>query len=89
MQYDQFKDLIDLDKSYAVIQNPHAKSKAVYPGQKEALPAVGTWTTSLRELFSAVTAYVAVTIRTGDTSNTGKGDVTAVEGIGGAKKVES
>ena len=88
MDFDQFKEFIDIDKSYAVIQNPHAKTKAVYKNQTEAKTAVGTWTTSLRELFSGVSTYTAVTIRTGDTSNTGKGDVKAVEGIGGAKEVK-
>ena len=79
----KLKDLIDIDKSYAVIQNPHAMNKAVYAGQKEAQRNIGTWTTSLRELFAGVTGYGAVIIKDGDHSATGTANVKATNGIGG------
>ena len=80
----KMKELIDVDKSYAVIQNPHATNKAVYAGQTEAQRNVGAWTTSLRELFAGVTAYGAVIIKNGDHSATGQGDLKPTNGIGGA-----
>ena len=88
LDYQKLKDLIDIDKSYAVIQNPHAQSKAIYPGQTEAQSSVGTWTTSLRELFAGTTGYTAVIIKNGNHDNTGTEDIKAVDGIGGAQKVE-
>lgn len=83
LNMEKLRSIVDFDKSYAVIQNPHAQTKAVYSGDKEPLPVQGTWTTSLHELFAGITGFTAVLVKPGDNCETGTVDVKAVDGIGG------
>ena len=80
---EKLKEIVDLDKSYVVIINPHARSKAHYFGQEEDRAGSGAWTTSLRELFVGTDTCQVIILRGGDNSATGTADVTASDGIGG------
>ena len=84
LDFNKLRSTVDVDKSYVVIQNPHATGKAIYPGQKEARKATGSWTTSFRELFAGTTGYTAVIIKGKTHSQTGTEDVMTLEGVGGA-----
>ena len=84
------RELVDLDKSTAIIQNPHAMSKAVYPGEKESRTATGTWTTTLRDLLANVGDFTAVTVRNHRHDGDANGvEVTAVDGPEGEKSVDT
>ena len=58
----KLKDIVDIDATTVVIQNPHGQTKAVYPGQKEDRKASGTWETSLRELLANTSQFMAVMV---------------------------
>ena len=85
LDFAKLKEILDLDKTTVVIQNPHGETKAVYAGQVESQEAVGTWKTTLRELLASVTDFTAVIVKNQDKSRMGKADVKAVDTGAGMK----
>ena len=86
---EKLKELVDLDKSTAIIQNPHAATKAVYPGEKEEHKAYGTWITSLRDLLAHSGVFTAVIVNNHRHENDNGADVKAVQGVNGERAVEN
>ena len=80
------KDLIDLDKTTVIIQNPHAQTKAVYPGQEYSRAAEGTWASSLRELLANTDSFTAVTVN--NHRHDDVAEVDAVDAAEGEKEVQ-
>ena len=91
LDLEKLKSMVDLDKSTAIIQNPHGQTKAVYPGETESERANGTWTTSLRDLLAHSGVFTAVTVKNHRHENNDNpvATVTAVEGAAGEQKVDN